>query len=136
MKTPRWGRPSACGGLSGRPDALSITYGGFSTVRRSSRTGSRDRPTWTSAADLEVCPTTCRTLQQTFVLSAPLEFDAPILLSRGERSRIISSWQTKIQDSTPEWSGGGRGDLRLNRKCSTRFWTTGPRPPRAALGKH
>src|ERR1017187_7451015 len=21
MKTPRWGRPSACGGLSGRPDA-------------------------------------------------------------------------------------------------------------------
>ena len=70
--------------------------GGFSTVRGSSRTGSRDRPTWASAADLEVCPTTCRTLQQTFVLSAPLEFDAPILLSRGERSRIISSWQTKI----------------------------------------
>src|ERR1019366_4587979 len=28
-----WGRPSACGGLSGRPDGLSITYGGFSTVR-------------------------------------------------------------------------------------------------------
>ena len=40
MKTPRWGRPSACGGLSGRPDALSITYGGFSTVRGSSRTRS------------------------------------------------------------------------------------------------
>jgi hypothetical protein len=28
-----WGRPSACGGLSGRPDGPSITYGGFSTVR-------------------------------------------------------------------------------------------------------
>ena len=33
MKTPRWGRPSACGGLSGRPDGPSITYVGFSTVR-------------------------------------------------------------------------------------------------------
>src|ERR1017187_9137606 len=40
MKTPRWGRPSARGGLSGRPDALSITYGRFSTVRGSSRTRS------------------------------------------------------------------------------------------------
>src|ERR1017187_2470933 len=38
MKTPPWGRPSACGGLSGRPDELSITYGGFSTVHVSSRT--------------------------------------------------------------------------------------------------
>src|ERR1022692_3623411 len=34
----QWGRPSACGGLSGRPDRLSITYGGFLTVRGSSRT--------------------------------------------------------------------------------------------------
>src|ERR1035438_9186275 len=33
-----WDRPSACGGLSGRPDGLSITYRGFSTVRGSSRT--------------------------------------------------------------------------------------------------
>src|ERR1019366_5378391 len=30
---PAWGRPSACGGLSGRPNGLSITYGGLSTVR-------------------------------------------------------------------------------------------------------
>ena len=34
----QWGRPSACGGLSGRPDRLSITYGGFLTMRGSSRT--------------------------------------------------------------------------------------------------
>src|ERR1035441_9310900 len=34
MKTPLWGRPSACGGLPGRPDGLSITYGGFSTARQ------------------------------------------------------------------------------------------------------
>ena len=34
----QWGRPSACGGLSGRPDRLSTTYGGFLTVRGSSRT--------------------------------------------------------------------------------------------------
>src|ERR1022692_5322034 len=34
----QWGRPSACGGLSGRPDRLSITYGGFLTVRGCSRT--------------------------------------------------------------------------------------------------
>jgi hypothetical protein len=33
MKTPPWGRPPACGGLSGRPDGLSITYCEFSTVR-------------------------------------------------------------------------------------------------------
>src|ERR1017187_930035 len=38
IKPPPWGRPSACGGLSGRPDELSITYGGFSTVHVSSRT--------------------------------------------------------------------------------------------------
>src|ERR1035438_10213033 len=33
-----WGRPSACGGLSGRPDGLSITYRGLSTARGSSMT--------------------------------------------------------------------------------------------------
>src|ERR1017187_5055771 len=33
-----WDRPSACGGLSGRPDGLSITYSGFSTERGYSRT--------------------------------------------------------------------------------------------------
>ena len=37
MKT-MWGRLPACGGLSGRPNGVSISYGGFSTVRRSSRT--------------------------------------------------------------------------------------------------
>src|ERR1017187_7908036 len=41
MKKP-WGRPSgvpsAPSSLSGRPDRLSIAYGGFSTVRGSSRT--------------------------------------------------------------------------------------------------
>src|ERR1039458_153195 len=96
MKTPRWGRPSACGGLSGRPDAPSITYGGVSARGAPRHALSREGRAGPAPADLEVCPTTCRTLQQTFVLSAPLEFDAPILLSRGERSRIISSWQTKI----------------------------------------
>src|ERR1039458_4117227 len=41
MKTPRWGRPSACGGLSGRPDALCMNW-----------------PAWTPAAGLESRPTT------------------------------------------------------------------------------
>ena len=50
MKTPPWGRPSACGGLSGRPDGLSITYGGFSTVRGSSRTRSPARKALYEAA--------------------------------------------------------------------------------------
>jgi hypothetical protein len=35
-----WGRPSACGGLPGRPAALSIGSSGFSTVRGSTRTRS------------------------------------------------------------------------------------------------
>src|ERR1022692_1372039 len=42
-ENPAVGRPSACGGLSGRPDGLSITYSGFSTVRGSSRTRSSCR---------------------------------------------------------------------------------------------
>ena len=32
LQPTKWGRPPACGGLSGRPDWLSITYGVFSTV--------------------------------------------------------------------------------------------------------
>ncbi|HUD99013.1 MAG TPA: GNAT family N-acetyltransferase [Bryobacteraceae bacterium] len=35
MKT-MWGRLPACGGLSGRPNGISISYGGFSTVRGTS----------------------------------------------------------------------------------------------------
>src|ERR1017187_8080896 len=60
-----WGRPSACGGLSGRPDGLSITYRGFSTVRGSSMTRPSRRESAISKpaqADVDVgrrnaCPT-------------------------------------------------------------------------------
>src|ERR1019366_3075598 len=37
MKTPSWGRPSACRGLSGRPGTVSLTYSGVSAVGLSSR---------------------------------------------------------------------------------------------------
>src|ERR1022692_69961 len=72
-----WGGSPACGGLSGRPDGLSITYGGFSTVRvrrgRSSRTGIRHIRTRTGR---------CRSEEHTSELQSPCNLVCRLLLEK------------------------------------------------------